>query len=45
VILEGMAADTADASQLRRAQALLWLDDEEGSITCFLQMILVKSAT
>jgi transposase len=31
VILEGMAADTADASQLRRAQALLWLDEEESA--------------
>jgi DNA-binding transcriptional ArsR family regulator len=31
VILEGIAADTADARQLRRAQALLWLDDEEGA--------------
>jgi hypothetical protein len=31
VILEGIAVDTADARQLRRAQALLWLDDEEGA--------------
>jgi hypothetical protein len=28
---EGIAADTADARQLRRARALLWLDDEEGA--------------
>src|ERR671915_1242141 len=28
VIVEGIAADTANARQLRRAQALLWLDDE-----------------
>src|SRR5438094_10392984 len=27
----GIAADTADGRQLRRAQALLWLDDEEGA--------------
>ena len=31
VILEGIAADTANARQLRRAQALLWLDDEESA--------------
>jgi transposase len=31
VILEGIAADTADARQLRRAQALLWPDDGESA--------------
>ena len=31
MIVEGIAADTTDARQLRRAQALLWLDDEEGA--------------
>ena len=30
-ILKGIAADTTDARQLRRAQALLWLDDEESA--------------
>ena len=30
-ILKWIAADTADARQLRHAQALLWLDDEEGA--------------
>jgi hypothetical protein len=31
LILEGITADTTDARQLRRAQALLWLDDEESA--------------
>jgi len=45
VILEGIAADTADARQLRRAQALLWLDDDEESAEEISQRLGVSRRT
>src|SRR5918992_3944347 len=44
VIVEGIAADTANARQLRRAQALLWLDDE-GSVEEISQRLGVSRRT